>query len=107
MTENKNGKQHPLSILANEAYQAFAEMGFEIALGPEMETEWYNFDALNIPKDHPARDMQDTFWKKGTEGDAKKKKVPPTQPTGLPALATEDAVRAGRVPNAFISVGKV
>jgi len=107
MTENKNGKQHPLSILANEAYQAFAEMGFEIALGPEMETEWYNFDALNIPKDHPARDMQDTFWIKGSEGDARNKKVLRTHTTGVTAHATEDAVKAGRVPNAFISVGKV
>ena len=69
------GKEHPLSILAREAYQAFAEMGFEIAMGPEMESEWYNFDALNIPKDHPARDMQDTFWIKASEGDSKKRKV--------------------------------
>ena len=59
--ENKKGTEHPLSILANQAYQAFADMGFEIALGPEMESEWYNFDVLNMPKDHPARDMQDTF----------------------------------------------
>jgi len=39
-----------------------SEMGFEIAMGPELESEWYNFDVLNVPKDHPARDMQDTFW---------------------------------------------
>lgn len=42
----------------------FQSMGFEVALGPETETEFYNFDALNIPKDHPARDMWDTFWLK-------------------------------------------
>ena len=64
--DNKNkqqkGTEHPLSILANKAYEIFSEMGFEIALGPELETEWYNFDVLNVPKDHPARDMQDTFW---------------------------------------------
>src|SRR5674476_96562 len=63
--DNKNkqqGTQHPLSILANQAYQVFSELGFEIAMGPELESEWYNFDVLNVPKDHPARDMQDTFW---------------------------------------------
>src|SRR3989344_2154862 len=107
MTENKNGKEHPLSILAREAYQAFAEMGFEIAMGPEMESEWYNFDALNIPKDHPARDMQDTFWIKGSEGDSKKRKVLRTHTTGVTAWATEQAAKAGQIPNAFISVGKV
>lgn len=45
----------------------FAELGFVVANGPELETEFYNFDALNIPADHPARDMQDTFWVKGEE----------------------------------------
>ena len=42
----------------------FAEIGFDVAVGPELETEFYNFDALNVPKDRPARDMQDTFWLK-------------------------------------------
>ncbi|HYD91811.1 MAG TPA: phenylalanine--tRNA ligase subunit alpha, partial [Flavobacterium sp.] len=53
-----SGKIHPLSILAEEAYGVFGELGFEIATGPELESEWYNFDVLNVPKDHPARDMQ-------------------------------------------------
>ncbi len=48
----------------DEIVRIFAELGFEVALGPEIETEHYNFDALNVPKDHPARDMQDTFWLK-------------------------------------------
>ena len=56
------GSQHPLTILQEEAYSLFSKLGFEIATGPELETLWYNFDALNVPKDHPARDMQDTFW---------------------------------------------
>ena len=60
--ENKKGTIHPLSLLAQEAYQAFSEMGFEIATGPELESDWYNFYVLNFPKDHPALDMQDTFW---------------------------------------------
>ncbi len=58
------GHLHPLTLVMEEACAIFQTMGFEIALGPELETEWYNFDALNMPKDHPARDMQDTFWLK-------------------------------------------
>ncbi len=56
------GILHPLTILQKEAYSLFSGLGFEIASGPEMETLWYNFDALNVAKDHPARDMQDTFY---------------------------------------------
>lgn len=56
------GHLHPLTQVARKAIEIFTAMGFEIAQGPEIESEWYNFDALNIPKDHPARDMQDTFW---------------------------------------------
>lgn len=60
----KRGHLHPLSIVQKEVDNIFTSMGFEIAEGPEVETEWYNFDALNIPKDHPARDEWDTFWLK-------------------------------------------
>ncbi|MEK7106025.1 MAG: hypothetical protein AAB895_01545, partial [Patescibacteria group bacterium] len=63
------GSLHPLTILQNEAYEVFSKLGFEIADGPELETLWYNFDALNVPKDHPARDMQDTFYVKGTSSE--------------------------------------
>ncbi len=58
----KHGHLHPLSKAQNEIEDIFTSMGFEIAEGPEVETEWYNFDALNIPADHPARDAWDTFW---------------------------------------------
>ena len=58
----QKGNLHPLTILETEAYEVFTKLGFEIAKGPELETTWYNFDALNVPKDHPARDMQDTFY---------------------------------------------
>ena len=58
----KNGHLHILSQVRNEIEDIFTSMGFGIADGPEVETEWYNFDALNVPKDHPARDMQDTYW---------------------------------------------
>ena len=59
------GHIHPLSRTMDEIVRIFAELGFEVALGPEIETEHYNFDALNVPKNHHARDMQDTFWIKG------------------------------------------
>lgn len=69
MEEKKEdlGHIHPLTRTMDEIVRIFAELGFEVALGPEIETEHYNFDALNVPKDHPARDMQDTFWIKGVK----------------------------------------
>lgn len=60
----ERGHLHPLTLVQNKAIDIFSSMGFEVAEGPEMETEYYNFDALNIPKNHPARDMWDTFWMK-------------------------------------------
>jgi len=56
------GHQHPLTQMIAEINSIFAEIGFEFAEGPEVETEYYNFDRLNVPKDHPSRDMHDTFW---------------------------------------------
>lgn len=53
-----------MTHIIREIYSVFHELGFEFAEGPELETEFNNFDALNMPKDHPARDMQDTFWLK-------------------------------------------
>jgi phenylalanyl-tRNA synthetase alpha chain len=100
--ENKKGTMHPLSLLAQEAYDAFSEMGFEIATGPELESEWYNFDVLNVPKDHPARDMQDTFFIKD-----KKDYVLRTHTTSVTAQAVEKAGKEGKIPCAFISIGKI
>ncbi len=57
-----SGSQHPLNIVKNKILNAFCGMGFEIFEGPEIDTDYYCFQALNIPKDHPARDMQDTFY---------------------------------------------
>jgi len=59
-----SGKLHPITQTVREAVAIFNKLGFEVAEGPELETEHYNFDALNIPANHPARDMQDTFWLK-------------------------------------------
>lgn len=56
------GHIHPLSLVQREVEQIFQQMGFTIADGPEVESEYYNFEALNIPAHHPARDMQDTFF---------------------------------------------
>ncbi|MCI8622341.1 MAG: phenylalanine--tRNA ligase subunit alpha [Provencibacterium sp.] len=56
------GRQHPLSQVLGEVQDIFLGMGFSIAEGPEVETDYYNFEALNLPKNHPARDTQDTFY---------------------------------------------
>jgi len=58
------GHLHPITLVRREVEEIFSKLGFEVVEGPEMEDEWHNFDALNIPKDHPARDMWDTFWLK-------------------------------------------
>ncbi|WP_417510489.1 phenylalanine--tRNA ligase subunit alpha [Microbacterium sp.] len=56
------GARHPLPLLQEEISDIFVSMGWEVAEGPELEHEWYNFDALNLDPDHPARQMQDTFY---------------------------------------------
>ncbi len=56
------GGKHPLQVVTEEIENIFLGMGFEIARGPEVELDYYNFEALNIPRDHPARDMQDSFY---------------------------------------------
>ncbi|MGH2487768.1 MAG: phenylalanine--tRNA ligase subunit alpha [Ktedonobacterales bacterium] len=56
------GHYHPLTLVTQDIARIFGLMGFQIIEGPEVETDYYNFQALNIPPDHPARDMQDTFW---------------------------------------------
>lgn len=58
----KNGGFHPRTIIQQEIEDIFLSMGFEVLDGPHIEDEFHNFEALNIPADHPARDMQDTFW---------------------------------------------
>ena len=56
------GGLHPLNIVLNDMIDIFQSMGFDVVDGPEVETDYYNFEALNVPQDHPARDMQDTFY---------------------------------------------
>ncbi len=56
------GTRHPLSIVRNKIVSIFKRLGFAVAEGPEIEDDWHNFGAMNLPEDHPARDMQDTFY---------------------------------------------
>jgi len=62
------GARHPVTMLADRLSDVFVAMGYEVAEGPEAEAEWYNFDALNIPPDHPAREMQDTIFLESPAG---------------------------------------
>lgn len=62
------GALHPLTLVTEEIVNTFEKQGFSVATGPELEDEYHNFDALNVPKDHPARDMQDTFFIKDRPG---------------------------------------
>lgn len=68
----EKGRLHPISIAIREMAEIFGRMGFGVVQGPELETEHYNFDALNIPADHPSRDMWDTFWVKTTSGEGRR-----------------------------------
>ncbi len=60
--ELKSGKLHPLNTVLDDMINIFQSMGFDVVDGPEVETDYYNFECLNVPADHPARDMQDTFY---------------------------------------------
>jgi phenylalanyl-tRNA synthetase alpha chain len=73
-SDKKDIHIHPITRVIDDMNRIFFEMGFTLVDGPELEDEYHNFDALNVPKDHPARDMQDTFWVKpskefGDKGD--------------------------------------
>src|SRR5207253_2030308 len=61
-TPHEFGALHPLTQMLNRGTEIFRRMGFALATGPDVETEWYCFDALNTPADHPARNEQDTFY---------------------------------------------
>ncbi len=65
--KQETGHRHPVTVITEQLEELFASMGFMILDGPELESDFYNFEGLNIPKTHPARDMQDTFYVKGHE----------------------------------------
>jgi phenylalanyl-tRNA synthetase alpha chain len=64
------GSYHPVSIVRKKIIRIFSHIGFNLSQGPEIEDDWHNFSALNFPQDHPARDMQDTFFVKSPDGNA-------------------------------------
>jgi phenylalanyl-tRNA synthetase alpha chain len=78
------GHLHPITQIQAEIEDLFVSLGFTVLDGPEVETEYYNFDALNIPADHPARDMQDTFWL--TDGNLLRTHTSPVQVRGMERL---------------------
>ena len=78
------GALHPVTQIQAEIEDLFVSMGFTVLDGPEVESEYYNFDALNIPADHPARDMQDTFWLEG--GNLLRTHTSPVQVRGMEKL---------------------
>lgn len=71
--KQESGHLHPLTIVMRDVSRIFVSLGFEVSDGPEVEDEYHNFDALNVPKDHPARDMQDTFLLKEQDAEGKRK----------------------------------
>lgn len=98
----QKGHLHPLTLIVNESVRIFSDMGFELALGTEIETEENNFDLLNVPKDHPARDMQDTFWFKDILN-----KLPRTQTSAHQVPYMRDKNEKGEIPFRMISFGRV
>jgi phenylalanyl-tRNA synthetase alpha chain len=80
----RQGTIHPLTTIQREIEELFLSLGFTVLDGPEVETEEHNFDALNIPADHPARDMQDTFWLSG--GNLLRTHTSPVQVRGMREL---------------------
>jgi phenylalanyl-tRNA synthetase alpha chain len=80
----RRGHVHPVTRIQRELEDLFQSLGFAVLDGPEVETEYHNFDALNIPADHPARDMQDTFWLEG--GNLLRTHTSPVQVRGMERL---------------------
>ncbi len=103
MEISRRGHMHPISSLIREANSIFYNMGFTFAEGPLIESEWYNFDTLNVPKDHPARDMQDTFYIKDEPGYVLRTHTSPVQVRYM-----EGEVKKGNTPPYRVIVpGKV
>jgi len=101
--EYQKGSLHPLTLIMNEAVSIFKDLGFVVEVGPELEDEWHNFDALNVPKDHPARDMQDTFFIKNKQGFVLRTHTSNTQIRYMENLVKS----GGKPPFAIVVPGKV
>ena len=94
--ESVSGTVHPVSQVMDELAEIFADLGFTVAEGPEIETQWYNFTALNMPEFHPARAMQDTFYLEPREGE--------DEPRVLRTHTSPVQIRAGEAHGAPIYV---
>ncbi len=103
MENNEKGNLHPLTLIMNEAVSIFKDFGFVVESGPEMEDDWHNFGALNFPDDHPARDMQDTFFIKGQKGKVLRTHTSNTQVRFMEKLVAI----GGKPPFAIVVPGKV
>ncbi len=106
------GHLHPITLSIDTISRIFNKMGFDVVDGPELEDEWHNFDALNVPADHPARDMQDTFWIKGKIGNNKHGEkvgyVLRTHTSNMQIRTMEKYVKDGlAMPIAIVCPGKV
>lgn len=106
------GHAHPITLAIARISDIFSKIGFDTVDGPELEDEWHNFDALNVPKDHPARDMQDTFWIKDKSGVNKHNEemgyVLRTHTSNMQIRTMEKFVKEGReFPLAICCPGKV
>jgi len=100
--KEKRGSLHPLTIATRDIADIFGRMGFDIVYGPELEDEFHNFTALNVPEDHPARDMQDTFWTRETP-----RRVLRTHTTSVTIRALEDMANSGETEKRTLAIGKV
>lgn len=98
--QKRRGHLHPYSHAIQEIHDIFLSMGFEIWDGPERETDFYNFTALNIPKDHPARDMHDTFWLSDPGF------LMRTHTSTIQIHALQEAVKNKRLPVAGVAPGR-
>jgi phenylalanyl-tRNA synthetase alpha chain len=94
--EGARGTVHPVSQVMDELAEIFADLGFAVAEGPEIETQWYNFTALNMPENHPARAMQDTFYLEPRNGES--------EPRVLRTHTSPVQIRAGEAHGAPIRV---
>jgi phenylalanyl-tRNA synthetase alpha chain len=99
MTE---GRLHPITVATREIADIFGRMGFGVAYGPELEDEWHNFTSLNVPADHPARDMQDTFWT-----NEEPRRVARTHTTSVTVRCLEKMAKEGITEMRMIAPSKV
>lgn len=100
--DKEKGCLHPITNASRDIARIFEKMGFDIACGPELEDEFHNFTALNVPEEHPARDMQDTFWTR-----EEPRRVLRTHTTSVTIRALEQMAKNGETEKRVLSIGKV